>query len=117
MAGLTLQDEAVVMTRNALLRAWQAYGVPIGFTKGGWGPDSDGLPGTVSIFLFCARCASGYTGWVGSPVTSENLAAEERLVINALASHVNCKHLEAMRYGIPKEVLDIAELELLAGGE
>jgi hypothetical protein len=94
-----------LLRRNARLRAWRAYGVPV---EGGWEEWSDG--GVWDFRVRCLACGGTHTAGL---IFEAVLAAEERAIKRHLLS--GCPHLAPLLGDDPPEVTAIAELELLAG--
>jgi hypothetical protein len=122
--------EAELAYRNARLRAWRVYGVPL---DGAWAlkasgerPWADG-PFTIAgveciwLYLYCDFCGQVPSG-CGQLVTPDWLAEqpdgtlarlEKGLTNNAVAR--GCTHLTPLLSEDPPEVLELTKLELLAG--
>ncbi len=131
MRGATEQQLAVMMARNALLRAWKAYGLPLRIDHAkGWGtlgtigqwmrrkllPDEATRPPPFYLSLVCERCER--RARVYSDLDSSGWAevAEHDGIMQLEGD--GCSHLRSISdRPIPEEVRAIAELELLAGGE
>jgi hypothetical protein len=90
--------------RNARLRAWRAYGVPV---EGGW-------EGT-GLMLRCGVCLGPWRGVkLSGHVRTQHLAWQEVQLVRAMRRR-DCPHLAPLLGDDPPEVTAIAELELLAG--
>jgi hypothetical protein len=102
--------------RNARLRAWRAYGVPI---EGGWEPLK--FLGHHVLTLRCGDCGRG--DWFARPpdATRHQVRRAEVILLDKLSdpkgdgSYTGCPHLAPLLGDDPPEVQAIAELELLAG--
>jgi hypothetical protein len=96
--------ELALLRRNARLRAWRSYGVPI---EGGWELHWSGL---AWVRLSCQRCQDRRLEQPGH--TSRGLAAAEAIALRRAAAQ-GCPHLAPLLEEDPLEVQAITELELL----
>jgi hypothetical protein len=110
MSELYLQG----MKRNARLRAWRSYGVPL---TGGWQHDEPSV-----LLLGCSVCGFEKKRELPSDASGERLqrlmrlselGAVRTLMIEGIARSA-CPHLAPLLGGDPPEVRAIHELELLA---
>jgi hypothetical protein len=106
-----------LLRRNARLRAWRAYGVPV---EGGW----DVWLGTPRLQLRCAACdmiANGLASMRAGAYGERQLINLERKFVKRLINGAKgysgplCPHLAPLLGADPPEVVAILELELLAG--
>jgi hypothetical protein len=116
--------ELELLRRNARLRAWRAYGVPV---EGGWQLD---LPGTTPRALWCdLKLGCGVCNRRGQSQSVNALGRHAEGLLTALAAAERqalsrwwrsgwvavCSHLAPLLGVDPPEVLAILELELLGG--
>jgi hypothetical protein len=101
-----------LLRRNARLRAWRAYGIPV---EGGWTLSEEDLPPLLA--LSCRECGA----WLQTcpprrtlRQTADIFREESRAITGSLRSQ-GCPHLAPLLGADPPEVKAIAELELLAG--
>jgi hypothetical protein len=115
----------LLVLRNARLRAWHTYGVPI---AGGWAVEPDGEP---RLWLRCTTCGWEALGIIslgklsGGLSRGEVLETEEAGVLRRGAVRVGgilrvaerspCEHLAPLLFTDPPEVRALTRLELLAG--
>jgi hypothetical protein len=106
---------ALIAYRNARLRAWRAYGVPV---EGEWRFVA-GRPYFGVLDLGCAVCLSdarNYASAAGAKSRAEiaaRLANAERELF--AFRQLLCAHLTPLLGADPPEVLELTKLELLAG--
>ncbi len=121
---LTEKDIAIIMARNALLRAWRGSGLPLAI--GGAGLFGQGIdnPGrwvanqgysSVILFLQCEACGATTATVSYWPVKEINLREAQVRAVDRLKRLRNCEHLLPLALTPSPEVMAIAELELLAG--
>src|SRR5687767_11872906 len=120
MADLHLE----LLRRNARLRAWHAYGLPV---EGGWRSEGHDEGAILYLDLVCRRCGAGRS--LGARMTAllaeverhllEGLSREEPLRGNPpyppARMRQACSHLAPLLGEDPPGVRALFELELLAG--
>jgi hypothetical protein len=98
---------AEILRRNARLRAWAAFGLPV---EGRWDNDD----GAWQLALKCRSCGSlDYRVYIPIPgrAVAEALAIAERGAVEVKP----CAHLAPLLTEDPEEVRGLTALELLAG--
>jgi hypothetical protein len=107
-------SELALYHRNARLRAWRDYGVPV---EARWAPRDEA---SATLHFSCARCFLGEENVHSWRVLREDIPLEEALAdwekeaLLRLARR-GCSHLAVLLGPEPAEVRAIWELELLYG--
>ncbi len=131
---MTERSITIAMAGNAFLRAYRAVGVPIRMvgSPGSWAPTS-GVAGqwyidvrepvVFTLRLQCEECQKIYGRvMVATPVVRDFSAKYLLVKVQAAADYLaarGCTHMNVLLDASTpsEEVIAIAELELLAGGE
>ncbi len=116
--ALTHEQQLAVNRRNAMLRAWKAYGLPFELTErqGQWVTS----PFSASIWKLTLQCLT--CGKLEGVSSRDQLVTDTKLVYwesSALADLAKrgCTHLLGIAVNpAPDEVMAIFELEILSGG-
>jgi hypothetical protein len=114
--GMISNPGAELARRNARLRAWREYGVPV---AGGWiicEREKRGRNHWIDLKIFCRTCDQRGAGYsinlegLAWPELSAAIVAAERYEILQV-----CTHLAPLLGAEPPEVVELTHLELLAG--
>ncbi len=130
--ALTPDEKGVILSRNVLFRAWKGSGVPLDvgaqayrlpgledfpLRPGRWTPSPGKEDVRLYLYLRCVRCGAAVLESLWDPFTAERLLAREHIAVLRLGEKGRCFHLTALRKKPSKEVLYLAELEVLSDTE